>query len=99
MTRLDPLEVWNYIDIAVLTLVIPYGVLYYARHSNGKKNIRLFASVVLSVVLTFRLLLAFHLIGNTEFSQLNRPWSILVYALPALECYVDWKTNRKPPHA
>lgn len=88
-------EVWNLVGIGVLLAAVSYQVLYYVRHTNGKKYLRIWTGVVLLVVLCFRLLLATGAIDNDLFQQLNRPWSVLVYLLPCLDAYIDWRTHRK----
>ena len=92
---MDALAVWNLINIAVLVAVVVYCVAYYSRHAGGKKVLRLLDAVVLSVPLLLRISLATGWIDPGAFQSAIRPWAVLVYSLPALDVFVDWKGGRK----
>lgn len=86
-------EVWNLVAIATLLFAVGYNAAYVARHKNGKHMIRGFSVLVLLVVAALRVSLALHVLPNEDFQDLLRPWSNLVYLLPVMDAYVDWKRH------
>lgn len=87
-------EAWNLVAIAALLIAVGYNLLYYFSHSNGKRPVRMWAAVVLSASLVFRVLLALRILDTAGYSLWVRPWVGLVYIIPAMDAFVDWHRNQ-----
>ena len=90
---MTPNEIWNIVNIVVPLLASAYNAAYFFKHKNGKHLIRGFSVVVLSAILALRVCLALGVVPNDVFQDLLRPWSNLVYMLPVMDAYVDWKRH------
>ena len=88
-------EFWNDVGILVLTISAAFNLLYYFRHANGKKYVRLISGIVLAYALVFRLLMAFGYIHRTDYSNLIVIVAWLIYLLPAADAFIDWQGKRK----
>jgi hypothetical protein len=88
-------EFWNDVGILALTISAGFNVLYFFRHANGKKYVRLISGAVLAYALVLRLLMAFGGIQRTDYSNLIVMVAWLIYLLPAADAFIDWQGKRK----
>ena len=88
-------EFWNDVGILALAVSAGFNILYFLRHANGKKFVRLISGTVLAYALVLRLLMAFGYIQRTDYSNLIVAVAWLIYLLPAADALVDWQGKRK----
>lgn len=91
----DLSDFWNVLNILILAGTAAYCVAYAVRHKNGKKNLRIFTAMVLVVTLAFRLHLLFGAWTEKQFSQLQRPWSVLIIGIILADAYIDWQHKKR----
>lgn len=84
-------ELWNLVNIVVLFGAAAVNFAYFKTHSNGKNLVRVWSAVVLLIILLIRAALALDWLDSNSFTDLLRPISNLLYMIPVLDAYVDWR--------
>lgn len=92
---MDYYTFWNNVGILALVVSAGFNVIYFLRHANGKKYVRLISGAVLSYALVLRILLALHYITRTDYSNLIVAVVWIIYLLPAADAFIDWQGKRK----